>query len=47
MYETLLIIAVSSAAAALCRAQVDRALPLAPGLIFAAYPPMGYTTIRK
>jgi hypothetical protein len=32
-------------AAALFRAQHDRVFPLPSGLIFAAYPPMGYTTI--
>jgi hypothetical protein len=34
-----------AAAAALFRAQYSRVFPLPSGLIFAAYPPMGYTTV--
>ena len=40
-------IVVSFSAAALFRAQADRVFPLPSGQIFAAYPPMGYTTIRN
>ncbi len=35
-----------ASAAALFRAQLSRVFPLPSGLIYAAYPPMGYTTVH-